>query len=120
MASGKISFAVEAQRTGATFTANDPAKFRDGGQTKKKAQFGVINEAKGPTIDENSTHIPTPNADVAPLKNKVIAETSGQGEYEPEKASGQVKAEAQFGGSVGVTGHKKSGKSMPIKHGFKS
>lgn len=100
---------------GTTFEDGDKAKFAGPKNTKRKARFGVENdEPHGTTFeDPEKSHIQFPNADTGKVMGvKTIAETKGQGEYEPEKAAGRLKPGGNdySGGSVGV------GKSSP-KHG---
>ncbi len=79
-----------------------------GAKNKKRPdRFGInCDEPEGVTFEKAGSHIDFPKADRGtPMESKVVASSSGQGEYEPAK-SGPV----DFGGSVPV------GKSAP-KHG---
>ena len=63
------------QATGPTFDHNDPLKFTNHGKTSGKTMSnGVVNHGKGATQIENSTHIPTMNADVKAEESKVMSE----------------------------------------------
>ncbi len=77
--SGKVHpGGIVATKPGATITKNDPAKFHGAGKSSGKTPSnGVVNEATGPTITCNSTHISTPNADKPAKAAKVIADTQG-------------------------------------------
>ncbi|MFI5397594.1 MAG: hypothetical protein ACHQ9S_18815 [Candidatus Binatia bacterium] len=86
--------------------------------TKKKARFGInADEPDGDTFDghpPHGSHINFPKADSGPvLLNKVVAASSGQGEYEPDTnalPNATDLAHGSGGGSNPV------GKSSP-KHG---
>jgi hypothetical protein len=104
----KASFGVTSDEPcGTTFTHGGQPKMAGAHNTKRKAQFGVVREAVGATINVNSPAIGEfPKADKAKLMGvKVIAKTSGQGDYSPKKSGPE-----NFGGSEGVKGTMKSGK----------
>ncbi len=90
------------QVTGPTFTENDPAKFKGEGKSRgKTAANGVVDHARGPVFTENSTHIPTMNADKPAKESKVIKSGS-----KPEFADRDATAEdltASKSGSGGPT-----------------
>ena len=63
------------QATGATFTENDPAKFKGEGKSRGKTMSnGVEDQSKGATFTCNETHIPTMNADKPAKESKVISD----------------------------------------------
>ena len=63
-----------AQVPGATFEENDPAKFTRGSTRGKTMSNGVEDQSKGATFTENSTHIPTMNADKPAKESKTISD----------------------------------------------
>lgn len=100
---------------GMTFDDVKETKWAGESNKKRAARFGVENdEPHGTTYEDPAkSHINFPKADAAPvLGNKVVAASSGQGEYEPENAAGRLKESNSYlmGGSISV------GKSAP-KHG---
>jgi len=112
----KANFGVMSDEpNGTTFTHGGFPKLAGASNTKRKAQFGVVKEAVGPTINVNSPAIGEfPKADKAKLEgNKTIAETSGQGSYSPKKSGPQ-----DFGGSEAVKGTMKSGKKDRVSQRF--
>lgn len=99
---------------GPTFDEMEKLKFAGEKNKKKSARFGIIaDEPTGDTfVDGLRSHIDFPKADSATLLgNKVIADSSGQGEYEPPKSTlPDATAAGSGGGSISI------GKSSP-KHG---
>jgi hypothetical protein len=92
---------IVATKPGPTITKNDPAKFHGAGKTSGKTPSnGVVKEGEGPTITCNETLIPTPNADKAPMKTKVVA-SRGDGPISLTNTASQLTASQ--GGSGGPT-----------------
>jgi hypothetical protein len=103
--------------SGTTFEDVAETKWAGSKNKKPRDNFGIENdEPHGDTfVDPEKSHIDFPKADRGPvLGTKAIAESGGQGEYDPMRAAGRLKSgdgDGQYsGGSVGV------GKSSP-KHG---
>lgn len=71
---------------GPVYTTNDSAKFKGPGKTSGKTMSnGVVEEKVGPVFTENSTHIPTMNADKPAPATKIL--TSGKDEkFNPMKS----------------------------------
>ena len=112
----KASFGVISDEPcGTTFTHGGQPKMAGAHNTKRKAEFGVVREAVGPTINVNSAAIGEfPNAAKGkPMGVKVITATSGQGSYSPKKSGPE-----NFGGSEGVKGTMKSGKKDRVSQRF--
>lgn len=67
------SAAIREQATGPVFTKNDPAKFKGAGKASGKTPANGIEVGPtgGMTWTENSTHIPTMNADKPAPMSKV-------------------------------------------------
>jgi hypothetical protein len=98
---GKVSGsdAIVATKPGATITKNDPAKFHGAGKTSGKTPSnGVVDEATGPTITCNRTHIPTPNADKPAKSSKVIASRSGSSFRVPNTSGDLTASQTGSGG----------------------
>jgi len=72
--SGKVKASnVTSQKVGPVFDENDPAKFTNKGKAHGKTPAnGVETQVHGATFTENSTHIPTMNAD-KPAKEKELS-----------------------------------------------
>ena len=92
-------------------------------QKKPKINGEVITHAVGPTRTYNKSFINVPNAAKTPGMTKVVASSSGQGEYEPENARRQAKEHFASGGA-GETytlakTYEKSGAHMRTSHGWK-
>lgn len=107
---------------GTTFEDGTGAKFAGPKNKKRAARFGVENdEPRGTTFEDPAeSHIRFPHADGAKLRGvKTIHETSGQGEYEPEKGSGRLKP-GEIGGSVGVGKSSPKRGSMKTSQGFRA
>lgn len=62
---------------GTTLSNSDPAKFKNGSHGGTKSN-GVVAQAKGAVFTENSTLIPSMNADKAPKTSKVTKSSNGQ------------------------------------------
>lgn len=88
------------QANGPTFDENDPAKFGNKGKTSGKTPSnGVVDEKVGPTFTENSTHIPTMNADKpAPMSKLIKADKSTVEIGEHETASDLTASQSGSGG----------------------
>ena len=109
----KTSFGINANEpSGTTFVDMPKAKFAGATNTKRKADFSIVTEAKGPTLTENHSFISIPKADKGkPMGEKTMAESTGT--YSPAKKGPQ-----DFGGSEGVKGTMKSGKTDKKSHRF--
>lgn len=66
---------VAGTQFGTTIHNSDPAKFKSGGHRGSKPN-GVISQHTGEVFTENSTHIPSMNADKSPRESKVAKEHS--------------------------------------------
>lgn len=102
---------------GTTFdAAKDQYAHLAGAKNKKRAaRFGIeTDEPEGTTFQHAGSHIDFPKADRSAPESKVVASSSGQGEYNPAKSGPH-----DFGGSIGVgTSSPKRGKMKYMK-GFK-
>lgn len=75
------------QATGPVFTCNDPLKFNGAGKSSGKTPAnGVETRVPGPTLNVNSTHIPTMNADKAPKESKALGEKKGEDPHQKSLA----------------------------------
>lgn len=125
MRSGKIHPAKPVNyKPGPTITVNDPADFRNHGKTSgKTGANGVVKEAHGPIFVENSTHIPTMDAD-KPADQKSMGQEKGRVNLSDHKAATELTA--SMSGSGGPTDHEyflkksyeKSGKKSAPPKGF--
>jgi hypothetical protein len=96
--------AITSQKVGPTFSENDPAKFTNKGKMSGKTMSnGVVDHGKGATWTENSTHIPTMNADKPPMESKVKKTSKW---FDPHSASKPMNAS--------------EGHTTPAKNGLKS
>lgn len=92
------SAAIREQASGPVFTKNDPAKFHGPGKSSGKTPAnGVETRVVGPTLNVNSTHIPTMNANKAPKASKGMGSKS----WEDPHQSGTAKNASDKGSSGG-------------------
>lgn len=91
---------IVATKPGPTITLNDPAKFGSKGKVegKTKSAKTVINEAEGPTITCNRTHIETPNADMKPQHKQIAEANRGVGYRVPDTAGKLTATQTGEGG----------------------
>lgn len=93
------SAAIHATKPGPTITKNDPAKFKgEGKRSGKTPSNGVEQGPHGITFVENSTHIPTPNADRPAREVKTVS--TGPGDHLP--AEGDCKDASTEGTGGGL------------------